>query len=168
MAEDGRLPAAPGHSAEPEPKVSALRASVPSAFAAYPDCKFCGGYGYFNVTSIDEKVACGNCFERHRLEGIVREEQDSWCVWTKTGRRSQYFYSTQTGAENEAIRLARKHPTKSFIVFQKCAKFSVAQAIEARSGETAKTGAIREADESAVAPAMRPETPEPSAPKAQD
>lgn len=50
---------------------------------------------------------------------VHHEHQTAWCVWTKTGRRPQFWHDTREGAEAEAERLARKHPGKTFIVFEK-------------------------------------------------
>lgn len=96
--------------------------------ARYPDCRFCNGHGFFNCVSRDGvqsyEAQCGNCAERRRWEGLHREPQRTWCVWTKTGRRPSFWHNSQNGAENEAARLARKHPGKTFIVFEKVVNIS--------------------------------------------
>ena len=85
----------------------------------YPDCKHCRGWGFYTVKDSDEKVFCGNCSERRRWEGLEREPQRAFCVWTKTGRRPTMWHNDRQIAENEAARLARKMPGKTFIVFEK-------------------------------------------------
>lgn len=54
---------------------------------------------------------------------VAHEKMGSWCVWTKRGRRPQYFHPTQELAEAEAKRLAFKYPGSKFIVMQVTSKF---------------------------------------------
>ena len=54
-----------------------------------------------------------------------RDAKDTWCVWTKGGRRPSFFHATQEGAEREAARLAEKTPGKKFIVMHVVSKFGV-------------------------------------------
>lgn len=54
-----------------------------------------------------------------------REAVDTWCIWTKTGRRPSFFHPTREKAEKEAARLAAKRPGKKFLVMQVVSKFGV-------------------------------------------
>lgn len=58
---------------------------------------------------------------------VVYEQKDSYCVWTKRGRRPTFFHPTKELAEAEAERLAIKHPGQKFIVMQMMGKFSTEQ-----------------------------------------
>lgn len=51
------------------------------------------------------------------------EEIGKFCVWTKTGRRPQYYHPTQELAMEEAERLSLKYPGQKFIVMQMIGKF---------------------------------------------
>ena len=53
------------------------------------------------------------------------EEIGTYCVWTKWGRRPQFFHPTLELAEAEAARLAALHPGRKFIVMKMEGKFSV-------------------------------------------
>lgn len=88
----------------------------------YDDCRFCKGWGFYLASTgqaSEEKIWCGNCSERRKWEGLNREPQSAWCVWTKTGRRPSYWHESREMAEAEAARLARLNPGKTFIVFEK-------------------------------------------------
>ena len=56
---------------------------------------------------------------------VLAEKATFWFVWTKTGRVPHFTHKTYEAAVREATRLARKHPTKKFIVLQAVSKFSV-------------------------------------------
>jgi len=56
---------------------------------------------------------------------VAYEKKGSWCVWTKHGRRPQFFHPTKELAEAEAQRLACKHPGQKFLVMQVTGKFHV-------------------------------------------
>ena len=57
---------------------------------------------------------------------VIRTEPcQFWFVWTKRGRVPRYAHSSYTDACNEAMRLARKHPGRKFIVLEGVAKFSI-------------------------------------------
>lgn len=53
------------------------------------------------------------------------EEIGSYCVWTKWGRRPQFYHPTLEQAMAEAERLALKHPGRKFIVMKMEGKFGV-------------------------------------------
>jgi hypothetical protein len=57
--------------------------------------------------------------------GAMGEFMDSWCVWSKFGRRPCYWHRSQRSAEHEAKRLARSFPGQKFIVLHAVAKFGV-------------------------------------------
>lgn len=57
--------------------------------------------------------------------GVVKEKQDSFFVWTKTGRRPVFAHENGEKAEAEAQRLAAKHPGRKFIVMQAMGKFHI-------------------------------------------
>jgi hypothetical protein len=56
---------------------------------------------------------------------LLCQNKDTWCVWTKYGRRPSYYHTERGAAESEAIRLAHKHPGQKFIVMHMTGKFSV-------------------------------------------
>lgn len=56
---------------------------------------------------------------------VIRENKDFWWVWTKAGKKPNFFHPTQKRAENEAQRLARKYPGQKFIVLHAYAKYHV-------------------------------------------
>ena len=58
-----------------------------------------------------------------KSDRVTKDELSSFCVWTKTGHRPQFFHSTLAGAEAEATRLAALKPGKKFIVMQVVSKF---------------------------------------------
>ena len=49
--------------------------------------------------------------------------KDTWCVWTKWGRRPSFFHPTRELAEAEAERLALANPKKNFLVLHMVSKF---------------------------------------------
>lgn len=53
------------------------------------------------------------------------EEIGSWCIWTKRGRRPQFFHPARDLAMAEAERLAQLHPGQKFIVMKMEGKFGV-------------------------------------------
>lgn len=57
---------------------------------------------------------------------IAVETLRGWCIWTKTGHRPRVWHDSLEKAEAEAERLARTNPGKSFLVFEKVAKFRTA------------------------------------------
>jgi len=53
------------------------------------------------------------------------EEIGSWCIWTKFGRRPQFYHPARELAMAEAERLALKNPGQKFIVMKMEGKFGV-------------------------------------------
>jgi len=53
------------------------------------------------------------------------QEIGSWCIWTKFGRRPQFYHPTRELAMAEAERLAKLHPGRKFIVMKMEGKFGV-------------------------------------------
>ena len=60
-----------------------------------------------------------------------RDEVETWCVWTKTGRRPSFFHPSREKAEAEAERLAAKCPGKKFMVMQVVSKISFSEQVSA-------------------------------------
>lgn len=61
------------------------------------------------------------------LRDNLREEPvNFWWVWTKTGSLPTKFHESEHDAEQEAVRLALKHPGKKFIILHAARKISVA------------------------------------------
>jgi hypothetical protein len=58
-------------------------------------------------------------------ERAVFEEMGSWCIWTKFGRRPQFYHPTRELAMAEAERLACLRPGCKFIVMKMEGKFGV-------------------------------------------
>lgn len=59
------------------------------------------------------------------------EEIGTYCVWTKWGRHPQFYHPTRELAEEEAKRLAAKHPGSKFIVMKMEGKFHVPNEVSA-------------------------------------
>lgn len=55
---------------------------------------------------------------------LIVEPAEFWFVWTKTGRVPRFAHDTRAKAEQEAMRLARLHPDRKFIVLAAETKFS--------------------------------------------
>jgi len=131
--------AAAADAVEPVSAVSS-KASIPNAEFAYADCRNCCGQGYLYIRGPEAGEAgiasCGNCQARRECEGLTYEPNDTWCVWSKNGRRPTAFHASRDLAEREARRLARKVPGSKFHVLHMVSKWSAASAIKARSGET--------------------------------
>jgi hypothetical protein len=71
-------------------------------------------------------------FDRARIAPLG-EIMDSWCVWSKFGKRPCYWHRTQKAAEREARRLALKYPKQKFIVLHAVSKFGAAEADVAKA-----------------------------------
>lgn len=55
--------------------------------------------------------------------GFTEEAMDTWCVWSKFGKRPIAFHDTREIAESEAQRLAEKVPGCKFLVLHVVSKF---------------------------------------------
>jgi len=69
-----------------------------------------------------EKVKTDEGPDRSRF-AAMGEFMDSYCVWSKFGRRPCYWHNTRKQAEREAKRLAHNFPGQKFIVLHAVAKF---------------------------------------------
>jgi len=54
---------------------------------------------------------------------VMTAVNDTWCVWTKNGRRPKRFHASREDAETEAVRLAKVVPGAKFHVLHMVAKF---------------------------------------------
>lgn len=61
---------------------------------------------------------------------VTAWENDTWCVWTKSGHRPRFFHQSRAKAEREALRLAAANPGKNFHVLHMVAKFGIEAAQE--------------------------------------
>lgn len=66
--------------------------------------------------------------DRDGTFGAMGEAMDSYCVWSKFGRRPCFWHRSQRAAEHEAKRLARNFPGQKFIVLHAISKFGVGKA----------------------------------------
>lgn len=53
-----------------------------------------------------------------------------WLVWNPSGGRPMFRHSTEEDAKTEAIRLARLHPSCSFIVLQSVVQIRILDVVE--------------------------------------
>lgn len=51
-----------------------------------------------------------------------------WLIWSKNGHNPRYTHTTLASAREEAERLARLHPGRTFVIMEGVTKVKVAQA----------------------------------------
>lgn len=74
---------------------------------------------------MNEQQQAGEVPSCAKTPRATRNAVDTWCIWTKNGRRPSFFHPSREQAEAEAARLAAKQPGKKFLVMQVVSKISV-------------------------------------------